>query len=266
MSESEKEPTQNRVSHGGLQELERIIEAALFATDETLSIRQLQALFPTEAVPTADELKSTLDSLAAFYQDRGIELRKLGKGWRFHTRDIYSDWIAKMFREKPPRYSRALMETLSIIAYRQPVTRGEIEEIRGVAVSSDMVRTLTERGWVVAVGHRDVPGRPELLGTTDVFLQYFNLASLKELPELPDRRDLQDVAKDSNVEMPVLVVPESDETESETAVKVTRVLTEAESKYGDHTATEADSTQLAEVIELPLSISTDSGDLDNQDD
>mgnify|MGYP006418681867 CR=1 FL=1 len=266
MSETEEKSVRNPGSDGGLRELERIVEAALFATDETLSIRQLQALFPTEAVPTADELKSTLESLTVFYQDRGIELRKLGKGWRFHTRDIYSEWIAKMFREKPPRYSRALMETLSIIAYRQPVTRGEIEEIRGVAVSSDMVRTLTERDWVVAVGHRDVPGRPELLGTTDVFLQYFNLASLKELPELPDRRDLQDVAKDSNVEMPVLVDPESDGTVSDTGTMVTAEAQETESNFDHQSAPEADKVQLAEVIELPLSSSAGSEDLSSQDD
>ena len=266
MSESKEKPTRNLNFLGGTDELERIIEAALFATDETLSIRQLQALFPVDAVPTTDELKSALDSLTTFYQSRGVELRRLGKGWRFHTRDIYSDWIAKMFREKPPRYSRALMETLSIIAYRQPVTRGEIEEIRGVAVSSDMVRTLTERGWVVAVGHKDLPGRPELLGTTDVFLQYFNLPSLKELPELPDRRDLQDVAKDSNVEMPVLRAPESDGSESEVAATETTELAEAVPKGDRQTASAAGGVQLAEVIKLPISSSEDSDGLSNQDD
>ena len=209
-------------------DLERIVEAAFFATDETLSIRQLQAMFPKDAVPSADELRDVINQLQQRYADRGIELTKAGKGWRFQTREIYADWISKLFREKPPRYSRALMETLSIITYRQPVTRGEIEEIRGIAVSSDMIRTLMERGWIRGVGHRDVPGRPELLGTTDEFLQYFDLSSLKELPELAERRELQEVARDSNLELP---------------------LTEQESDTEQEASDEA---SLADVIELPV--------------
>ena len=242
MNNTEKKAKQTSRSTSGSSELERIIEAALFATDETLSVRQLQAMFPVEAVPSVDDLKVALDSLSEFYQNRSIELRKLGKGWRFHTRDIYSDWLAKLFREKPPRYSRALMETLSIIAYRQPVTRGEIEEIRGVAVRSEMLRTLAERGWIVSVGHRDVPGRPELLGTTDAFLQYFNLASLNELPELPDRRDMHDVAKDSDVEMPTL---EMFDSEALGDADVAKIDDRQEADAGN------DADQLAQVIELP---------------
>jgi len=144
-------------------------------------------------------------------EHRGIELRRIGTGWRFQTKEKYSPWLRKLGGNKTPRYSRALLETLSIIAYRQPVTRGDIEEIRGVGVSSDTIRTLEERNWVAQIGHRDVPGRPALFGTTQGFLEYFNMTSLRELPELMDKRALGEIAKDMNLTLPMDGVQDDDE-------------------------------------------------------
>ena len=138
-------------------------------------------------------------------------MRRIGKGWRYQTKEKYSPWLRKLGGNKTPRYSRALLETLSIIAYRQPVTRGDIEEIRGVGVSSDTIRTLEERDWVVQIGHRDVPGRPALFGTTQGFLEYFNMTSLRELPELMDKRELGEIAKDMNLTLPMDGVQDDDE-------------------------------------------------------
>jgi segregation and condensation protein B len=138
-------------------------------------------------------------------------LRRIGTGWRYQTKEKYSPWLRKLGGNKTPRYSRALLETLSIIAYRQPVTRGDIEEIRGVGVSSDTIRTLEERNWVAQIGHRDVPGRPALFGTTQGFLEYFNMTSLRELPELMDKRALGEIAKDMNLTLPMDGVQDNDE-------------------------------------------------------
>lgn len=184
-------------------ELQNIVEAALFAADEPLGIRKLMALFPNDAQPSKVELQNVLLSLEEQCEHRGIELRRIGKGWRFQSKEKYSTWLRKLNAQKPPRYSRALLETLSIIAYRQPVTRGDIEEIRGVGVSSDTIRVLEEREWIQQIGHRDVPGRPALFGTSQGFLEYFNMSSLRELPELMDKRALGEIAKDMNLTLPM---------------------------------------------------------------
>lgn len=192
-------------------ELQNIIEAALYASNEPLGIRKIMALFPDDAQPSKVDIQNVILNLQEQCEYRGVELRRIGKGWRFQSKEKYSSWLRKLSGNKSPRYSRALLETLSIIAYRQPVTRGDIEEIRGVSVSSDTIRTLEERDWIAQIGHRDVPGRPALFGTTQGFLEYFNMTSLRELPELMDKRDLGEVAKDMNLTLPMDRVQDDDE-------------------------------------------------------
>jgi len=196
-------------------ELQNIVEAALFAAKKPLGIRKLMALFPDDAQPTKVELQNAITGLQEQCEYRGIELRRIGKGWRFQSKEKYATWMRKVDAHKPPRYSRALLETLSIIAYRQPVTRGDIEEIRGVGVSTETIRTLEEREWVQQIGHRDVPGRPALFGTTQTFLEYFNMASLRELPELLDKRALGEIAKEMNLTLPMDGVQNEEEAAAE---------------------------------------------------
>ena len=183
-------------------EISNTIEAALFSAEEPLSIKDLRGMFKPDDAPATDELNAVLDQLASDYHGRGIELVSVASGYRFQTQVQYASALRRLRELRPPRYSRALLETLAIIAYRQPVTRGDVEEIRGVAVSTDIMRTLLERGWVRQRGEREVPGRPALYGTTTDFLEYFNLASIQQLPELVDQRDLAEIAKDLNILLP----------------------------------------------------------------
>ncbi len=176
--------------------LERILEAVLSVSDTPVSVSRMLNLFPQDARPEAQQLVAALNSLAESYQNSALELVKVSAGYRFQTRVQYAQWISKLFETRPPRLSRALLETLSIIAYQQPVTRGDIQEVRGVAVSSDIIQKLLEREWIKKIGERDVPGRPSLFATTPEFLNYFNLSSLKELPELHEPRELEDIARD----------------------------------------------------------------------
>lgn len=197
------------------QELKSIVEAALFAAEMPLTIADLVKLFPDDAQPERDTVREVLTELTDDYAERGgVELVAVGKAYRFQTREQHAPWLRKLQESRPPRYSRALLETLSIIAYRQPVTRGDIEEIRGVSLSSDTMRTLFERGWVKEVGQRDVPGKPALLATTRRFLEYFGLQSLKDLPELQELRSMQEVARDMNLDLP-LEVPGDEGTDDE---------------------------------------------------
>ena len=184
-------------------ELKNIIEAALYASKAPLGIKKIMNLFPDDAQPSKVDIQNVILNLQEECEFRGVELKRIGNGWRFQSKEKYSTWLRKLSANKAPRYSRALLETLSIIAYRQPVTRGDIEEIRGVGVSSETIRTLEDRGWVAQIGHRDVPGRPALFGTTQVFLEYFNMESLRELPELMDKRELGEIAKDLNLTLPM---------------------------------------------------------------
>lgn len=180
------------------KELNNILEAALLVAGKPLTLKRMAALFPKDSVPTNEELKQAIDDLAADYAGRGIELKQVGKGYRFHSREKYSEWVSRLFEERPARYSRALLETLAIIAYRQPVTRGDIEDVRGVSVSTDTIRTLLERQWVREVGHRDVPGKPALFGTAPGFLEHFNLTNLSDLPTLSELRDLEEISSELN--------------------------------------------------------------------
>ncbi len=183
--------------------LKNIIEGALLAAGGPLTLDSLLGLFGTdEATPTREALQLALATLEEDYRNRGIELALVAGGYRIQVRKECAPWIARLWDEKPPRYSRALLETLALIAYRQPITRGEIEEIRGVAVSTNIVKTLLEREWVRVVGHRDVPGRPSLYATTRKFLDYFGLKSLNELPTLAELREPEFLGDDLPLEVP----------------------------------------------------------------
>ncbi|ABA57548.1 condensin subunit ScpB [Nitrosococcus oceani ATCC 19707] len=170
--------------------LKNIIEAILLVADRPLTIEQLSKLFDEEMQPSRSQIGSILEELAVDWRNRGIELKEIHSGYRFQARRELSPWISRLWEERPSRYSRAFLETLALIAYRQPITRGEIEEIRGVSVSSSIMKTLQEREWVRVLGHREVPGRPALYGTTRKFLDQFNLRNLDELPSLAEVKTL----------------------------------------------------------------------------
>jgi len=175
------------------EKLKNIIEAALLAAGGPLSLDMMLTLFLDEEQPEKKELREVLDQLKQDYEGRGIEVIEVGSGWRIQVVEEVSLWISRLWTERAPRYSRALMETLALIAYRQPITRGDIEDIRGVSVSTNIIKTLLEREWVRVVGTRDVPGKPSLYGTTREFLDYFNLKTLDELPPLAEIRDLDEI-------------------------------------------------------------------------
>ncbi|MCC2615268.1 SMC-Scp complex subunit ScpB [Aestuariibacter halophilus] len=164
------------------QQLKQLVEATLFVADGPVSKAQMLDTVLVEFSVSNKVLDEILQELVQDYQSRGVQLVEVASGYRFQSMDSLSPWLSRLWQEHAPRYSRALMETLALIAYRQPITRGEIEDVRGVAVSSHIVKTLTERGWVKVVGHKEVPGRPALLATTKAFLDYFGLRSLAELP------------------------------------------------------------------------------------
>lgn len=169
--------------------LVQIIEGALMAAGKPLSVAQIADLFDEQGRPETTEIREALKEVAERCEGRGFELTEVAGGFRYQVRQSLSTWVARLWHERPQKYSRAMLETLALIAYRQPVTRGEIEEIRGVAVSSNIIKTLHEREWVRVVGHRDVPGRPAMYATTKVFLDYFNLKTLDQLPALAEIRD-----------------------------------------------------------------------------
>lgn len=170
-------------------EIKHFIEAALLAAGRPLSVSQLQSLFDGRMAPEKAEIRTAVAALIEEYEHRGITITEVASGFRVQVKKTMADQLHKLWEERPPRYSRALFETLALIAYRQPITRGEIEEVRGVSVSSNIVRSLLERDWVRVVGHRDVPGRPEMFGTTKAFLDYFGLKKLDDLPPLADLSD-----------------------------------------------------------------------------
>jgi len=176
-----------------IYEIKYVLEAALLAAGRPLSMERLAELFGRRGAPDRNALKTALDALAEDYTDRGIELKEVASGFRIQVRSRMNEWLMPLWEERAPRYSRALLETVALIAYRQPITRGEIEEVRGVAVSTNIIRTLLERNWVRIVGHRDVPGRPAMFGTTREFLDYFGLKKLDDLPPLSEIRDLEDL-------------------------------------------------------------------------
>ncbi len=200
-----------------LDQVKRIFEAALMASDKPLQRRELVALFDEPEKPEDELIDNALKSLTEDCEDRGYELKRVASGYRYQVRQALSPWVSKLWQERAPRYSRALLETLSLIAYRQPITRGEIEEVRGVAVSSQIIKTLLEREWVKIVGHRDMPGRPAIYATTRQFLDYFNLKSLDQLPPLAEIRDLHTIGREFDIELPPEVLEQMGEAQLDPA-------------------------------------------------
>ena len=181
------------------QELKNIVEAAILTSEVPVSAKQIASLFPIDDSPSVLEIEQVIFDIQRDCDNRGIEVKKIGDSYRFQSRPQYADWLLKLSEIRPRRYSRALMETLSVIAFRQPVTRGDIENIRGVSVSTEIMRTLLSNEWIEQAGHKQVPGRPALFRTTKGFLEYFNLESLDELPAL-DLLERQATAESETVE------------------------------------------------------------------
>lgn len=220
-------------------DLKHLIEATLLAAGRPVTSDQLLELFDERERPGSEELRAALDMLAAEYESRGIELIEVASGWRVQVRARCADVVSRLWQERPSRYSRALLETLALIAYRQPITRSEIEEIRGVSISSTIMRTLQERNWIRVVGHREVPGHPELLGTTREFLDYFGLRSLDQLPTLAELRDVETIGVQLELpggEAPADALSEETEVASEAAADESDVPVEAASEDGDDAA------------------------------
>jgi len=183
------------------EQIKKIVESALMAVDKPLSVTHLHNLFVDEPEPVERaSVKQALETLQAEYEERGVSVVEVSSGFRIQIDQEVSPWISKLFEERPPRYTRALLETLALVAYRQPITRTEIEEVRGVAVSTNIIKTLLEREWVRVVGHKEVPGRPAMYATTKEFLDYFNLRRIDELPPLSELTDLDKVAQEAGLE------------------------------------------------------------------
>ena len=185
-----------------MDNLSLIIEALLFSSSRPLNEKEILSAFDLRSPPTSNEIKEALKSIEEKYSENSIELVKVASGYRLRIRQEYSSWVAKLWEAKPQKYSRALLETLALIAYKQPITRGEIEEVRGVSVSSQIIRTLLDRSWIKIVGHRDVPGRPALFSTTKDFLDDLNLSKLSDLPELPEIQNIPEEAQISLLNEP----------------------------------------------------------------
>lgn len=182
-----------RIGDSARNSLKSILEGLLLAAGEPLEPAAMASVFHEDERPAPAAIGKALEELEEDYRDRGMELKRVASGWRIQVREDVNPWVSRLWEERPQRYSRALLETLALIAYRQPITRGDIEEVRGVSVSSNIIRNLQEREWIRVVGHRDVPGKPALFGTTGVFLDYFNLSSLDDLPSLAEIRDMDNI-------------------------------------------------------------------------
>ena len=179
--------------------LKNVVEAALLAAARPVPVSELLQIFDEQSRPSPKEMRAILESLSADYEGRGVAIRETANGFRFQVRSEFAQEVSRLWPDRPRKYSRALLETIALIAYRQPITRAEIENVRGVAVNPEIVKTLMERNWVRVVGHRDVPGHPELLGTTTEFLDYFSLKSIEDLPPLAELKSLTDL----NLQLPL---------------------------------------------------------------
>lgn len=250
-----------------LAQLKNILEAILLTADHPMDLRKLEGLFEAdeEQRPSRDLILQALQALQEDYQGRGVELKEVASGYRMQVVNDCADWVSRMWEEKAPRYSRALLETLVLIAYRQPITRGEIEEIRGVSVSSHIVKTLTEREWVRVLGHKDVPGRPSMYGTTREFLDYFNLKSLDDLPSLADLTDLDKLHPELAFDREVDAAANQDESVANSE-KITAETGQAESATEDNALEESSETGSADVAEADTADSEqDTSDISERD-
>jgi segregation and condensation protein B len=261
--------------------LKRILEGALLAAGKPMTVVQLESLFEEDEVrPARDEIKAALEDIANDIKGRGFELIQVASGYRFQVCDDLAPWIGRLWEEKPQKYSRALLETLALIAYRQPITRGDIEEIRGVAVSSNIIRTLMDRDWVRVVGHREVPGRPAMYASTKNFLDYFNLKSLDQLPPLAEIQDLDNLTAELGLEViedvvepaaseaisqPVESANDDADLVEDEIVEKAEIVTEndssslfADSTVTDNSENDSDTTAIDDsVAELPIANSSD---------
>lgn len=228
-------------------EIKHFIEAALLAAGRPLSVDQLQGLFDGRSAPSKPDIRAAIATLAEEYEDRGIAVAEVASGFRIQVTSGMAERLQKLWEERPPRYSRALFETLALIAYRQPITRGEIEEVRGVSVSPNIVRTLLERDWVRVVGHRDVPGRPEMFGTTRNFLDYFGLKKLDDLPPLADLSDWESL----RVQLNLPAVEDDVSTGSEETADVPILYPEVGMEAADAGEEAADEEEQLVVSEWP---------------
>lgn len=227
-------------------EIKYFIEAALLAAGQPLSVDHLQRLFDGRSTPEKTEIRLAIKALIDEYEPRGITVTEVASGFRIQVKVTMADRLQKLWEERPPRYSRALFETLALVAYRQPITRGEIEEVRGVAVSSNIVRTLMERDWIRVVGHRDVPGRPAMFGTTKTFLDYFSLKKLDDLPPLADLSDWESLRVQLNL-------PEVEETSEIASADIAQFSTMIpESAVDGPPAVESDGEEDDELPDLPV--------------
>lgn len=242
-----------------INKLKNILEAVLLAADRSLTVIQLEGLFELdEERPTRDEIRQALHEMAEDYQNRGYELKEVASGFRLQVKQEYATWVGRLWEEKPARYTRALLETMALIAYRQPITRGEIEEVRGVSVSSNIIKTLLERDWIKVLGHKDVPGKPSLYGTTKEFLDYFNLKSLDQLPTLAEIRDLDSIhpelaldemaGEDAKQPYSAVAVQEAGEEGSDADHIVESAATSEDTVASENTETDSD-----DIIEQALS-------------
>lgn len=248
------------------EQLPRILEAAIMVAGRPLTVADLQKLFEEPNQPNAKEMRAALEILQASYADRGIELRETASGFQFQAKVELSPWLSRLWEERPPKYSRAILETLALIAYRQPITRAEIEEIRGVAVSSHIIKTLQDREWVRVIGYRDTPGKPALYATTKSFLDHLNLKSLDELPPLSDILDVESQAEKLNVQLDLVdpavvqVAPATEEAEQVTtsdslSEETSEATTEESSTEEDTETLESSSTEETSSDDLSADIS-----------
>ena len=247
-------------------EIKYFIEAALLAAGRPMSVDQLHGLFDESAAPDKAQIRQAIKDLLDDYEDRGLTITEVASGFRIQVKASMADRLQKLWEERPPRYSRALFETLALVAYRQPITRGEIEEIRGVSVSTNIVRSLMEREWVRVVGHRDVPGRPAMFGTTRQFLDYFGLKKLDDLPPLADLSDWESLRVQLNLPA---VEEDEQEPEVESAEITDLPVLYAEDEPGDEpddgepaddgerTFEEIVATEWPDPTEIPVTITAD---------
>ncbi len=228
------------------EELKPVVEGLIFAADEPMSIKDLFAVFNENAAIEQVQIKEVLEQLKEEYEGRGLELKEVGSGFRFQVREAHAQWIAKLWQERPAKYSRASLETLALIAYRQPITRAEIEDVRGVSVSSNIIKALVEREWVRVVGHRDVPGKPALYATTKKFLGYFNLKTLEDLPPLSELKDIDAI----NEQLILSDTPEAGNLESKDSAS--EQIDEDEDKRLDEmdTVDDIDVSDMADVVKI----------------
>ncbi len=229
------------------QQLKNIIEAALMAYDEPLSVQKLISLFDEEEQPDAEAMQTALTTLQEECATRGVELKQVASGYRYQAKQDTANWLKKLWEERPSRYSKAFLETLALIAYRQPITRAEIEDVRGVAVNPIIIKTLLEREWIKVIGHREVPGRPELLGTTKLFLDYFNLKSLSELPTLQELENLDLIGTELEKQMQLLLQEQAEIAIAKDKAAADEIMAEIE-KYGvELVDEEIIETEIAEI-------------------